>query len=172
LGNGGNALDFHIACELGRILETARDTTCIVLSRDKGFDPLLLHLNGNGLTCHRIDDMDSLVAKFGAAESGYRFGDVVCPHCRKSSTIEHHGGRWCTNCGRFASPPEPGYEAANARSSSIFARSGSAPHLCLVPSSQRYVRRDLRRRRVDVRRMRFAVRGVGMPTASQVDFDC
>jgi PIN domain len=93
-GTGGNALDFHIACELGRIFETARDTVCIVLSRDKGFDPSLLHLNSSGLSCHRLDDMAAVVAQFC---------EVVCPRCKKSSTIEHHGGRWCTNCGRFAS---------------------------------------------------------------------
>lgn len=40
-GAGKNALDFHIAFELGRTFETAPDTQCFVLSGDKGFDPLL-----------------------------------------------------------------------------------------------------------------------------------
>jgi len=40
-GAGKNALDFHIAFELGRTFETAPDTECFVLSGDKGFDPLL-----------------------------------------------------------------------------------------------------------------------------------
>ena len=54
-GSGKNALDFHIAFHLGRTFETSRDTVCIVVSRDKGFDPLLLHLNNNGLQCRRIE---------------------------------------------------------------------------------------------------------------------
>ncbi len=32
---------------------------------------------------------------------------TVCEKCKKASTIEHNGGRWCTNCGKFASPPDP-----------------------------------------------------------------
>jgi hypothetical protein len=31
----------------------------------------------------------------------------VCPFCKKASTIEHHGGYWCSNCGRFAKAPDP-----------------------------------------------------------------
>ena len=52
-GSGKNALDFHIAFQLGRIIETEPETECIVLSADKGFDPLLSHLNKNGLICRR-----------------------------------------------------------------------------------------------------------------------
>src|SRR4051812_2277324 len=50
-GAGKNALDFHIAFELGRVFEAEQDTNCIVLSRDKGFDPLLKYLNKSGLKC-------------------------------------------------------------------------------------------------------------------------
>ena len=50
-GNGKNALDFHIGFHLGRTFETERETECIVLSKDKGFDPLLVHLNENRLSC-------------------------------------------------------------------------------------------------------------------------
>lgn len=56
-GNGSNALDFHIACHLGRVLETSPQLHCIVLSKDKGFDPLLRHLNKTGLKCKRINSM-------------------------------------------------------------------------------------------------------------------
>ena len=41
-GTGRNALDFYIAFQLGRTFETAPDTECIVLSKDKGYDRLLL----------------------------------------------------------------------------------------------------------------------------------
>ena len=38
-GSGKNALDFHIAFQLGRTIETAPVTECFVLSRDKGSEP-------------------------------------------------------------------------------------------------------------------------------------
>lgn len=52
--SGHNALDFFIACELGRVQAAANGTTCTVLSNDKGFDPLLRHLNAVGVPCQRI----------------------------------------------------------------------------------------------------------------------
>lgn len=90
-GNGKNALDFHIAFHLGRTFEAAPKTSCIVLSKDKGFDPLISHLNKSGLTCRRINSMEEL----------------FCSRCKKTGTIEHNGGRWCSNCGTFISPPDP-----------------------------------------------------------------
>jgi len=62
-GNGNNALDFHIACELGRILERSPNVECTVLSKDKGFDPLLSHLNKSGLKCARINSLIELGSK-------------------------------------------------------------------------------------------------------------
>lgn len=56
-GNGSNALDFYIACQLGRTMERTPGVKCIVLSKDKGFDPLLRHLNKNGLKCSRINSL-------------------------------------------------------------------------------------------------------------------
>ena len=62
-GNGSNALDFHIAMELGRILEKSNKPECIVLSKDKGFDPLLKFLNKAGLTCTRLNSLLELGSK-------------------------------------------------------------------------------------------------------------
>lgn len=62
-GNGSNALDFHIACHLGRVLEKAPQVHCIVLSKDKGFDPLLRQLNKFGLKCKRINSLLELDPK-------------------------------------------------------------------------------------------------------------
>jgi len=106
-GTGKNALDFHIAFHLGRTFETAPETECIVLSKDKGYDPLLVHLNKNGLTCRRVVSLEQLLPEVPVASAEPDAGQVVCRRCGKSSTIEHHGGQWCTNCGSFASPPDP-----------------------------------------------------------------
>jgi hypothetical protein len=110
-GEGKNALDFHIAFHLGRVFETKSDTVCIVISRDKGYDALLQHLNNNGLCCRRVDSFADLEA--ATTSAGHVDGEaadpeaVVCKRCRKRKAIELHGGRWCTNCGSFASPPDP-----------------------------------------------------------------
>jgi hypothetical protein len=106
-GSGRNALDFHIAFHLGRTFETAPQTGCFVLSRDKGFDPLLLHLNKNGVKCRRIEALEELLPAAVPHPKLPSEPEVACRRCGKSNTIEHHGGRWCTNCGCFASPPNP-----------------------------------------------------------------
>lgn len=67
-GEGRNALDFFIACHLGRVMERAPGTECIVLSKDKGFDPLLRQLNAAGLVCRRINSLQELRP---AAASGH-----------------------------------------------------------------------------------------------------
>jgi uncharacterized CHY-type Zn-finger protein len=108
-GFGKNALDFHIAFKLGQIFETAPDTHCYILSADQGFDPLLKHLNENGLNCRRVESILDLPKKVASIKYGLNQGNpelTICGQCKKSSTIEHNGGRWCTNCGRFASPPD------------------------------------------------------------------
>lgn len=62
-GNGSNALDFYIAMQLGRILEKSSKLECIVLSKDKGFDPLLRYLNKVGLKCQRLNSLLELDSK-------------------------------------------------------------------------------------------------------------
>lgn len=104
-GTGKNALDFHIAFQLGRTIEIEPQTECFVLSKDKGFDPLLSHLNKNGLKCSRIASLEELAPLFATIPSSPK--DVNCRRCGKASTIEHHGGLWCTNCGCFASAADP-----------------------------------------------------------------
>lgn len=124
-GSGKNALDFHIAFQLGRTIETAPHTECFVLSKDKGFDPLLSHLNKNGLQCRRVSCITDILPQQESQTSNPEMGtsiaevipnkhaqapmpeEVLCGRCGKASTIEHHGGRWCSNCGCFSRPPNP-----------------------------------------------------------------
>lgn len=68
-GNGSNALDFHIACHLGRVLERSPQLHCTVLSKDKGFDPLLRHLKKTGLKCKRINSLLELDPEFPRSEN-------------------------------------------------------------------------------------------------------
>lgn len=56
-GSGSNALDFHIAYYLGEL--TAKDPKAQfhVISKDKGFDPLIRHLKGKGVEVRRETDL-------------------------------------------------------------------------------------------------------------------
>ncbi len=117
-GDGKNSLDFHIAFTLGRVFESYADTNCFILSSDKGFDPLIKHLESNNFKCKRIESIAELplvsIAKAPNKKPNIKYELnvdnpelTICRYCKKTSTIEHNGGRWCTNCGKFASPPDP-----------------------------------------------------------------
>jgi hypothetical protein len=56
-GTGSNALDFHIAYSLGRMSMENADQECIILSKDKGFDPLISFINKGTLSCRRINSI-------------------------------------------------------------------------------------------------------------------
>jgi hypothetical protein len=57
-GQGKNALDFHIAFYMGELLQKEATTKCIVLSKDKGFDPLVNHLIGRGFDVSRVATLE------------------------------------------------------------------------------------------------------------------
>lgn len=103
-GTGKNALDFHIAFHLGRVIERSPATKCFILSKDTGFDPLIAHLNKSGLSCSRITDLMDLVELPSFLDNEHSAGPL-CGRCCRPGTIEHLGGRWCAYCGDFSVPP-------------------------------------------------------------------
>ena len=52
-GVGSNALDFHIAFYLGVLSRQESANRFHIISKDKGFDPLIQHLKGEGLRVQR-----------------------------------------------------------------------------------------------------------------------
>jgi hypothetical protein len=52
-GNGKNALDFHIAYYIGRLATENPGASFHVISKDKGFDPLIKHMKTQGISCQR-----------------------------------------------------------------------------------------------------------------------
>jgi len=58
-GQGSNALDFHIAFMLGHLTSTdnGKAGEYIILSKDKGFDPLLKYLQKEKYNCRRINSL-------------------------------------------------------------------------------------------------------------------
>ena len=61
-GQGKNALDFHIAFYLGEYLARAPETACVILSKDKGFDPLVRHLTRRGFAVRRVGSMSEAIS--------------------------------------------------------------------------------------------------------------
>jgi len=56
-GNGPNALDFHIAYYIGQLVAADPDGYFHIISKDKGFDPLVRHLKGKKIRIRRENDL-------------------------------------------------------------------------------------------------------------------
>src|SRR5258708_5442650 len=69
-GQGKNALDFHIAFYLGEYLARSPGTACVILSKDKGFDPLVRHLTRRGFAVRRANSMSEALGSRGAPAAG------------------------------------------------------------------------------------------------------
>lgn len=59
-GNGNNSLDFHIAFYLGSLVKEDCRTSFVILSKDKGFDPLIAHIQQQQIACRRVDSLCQL----------------------------------------------------------------------------------------------------------------
>lgn len=61
-GNGKNALDFHIAYELGRIFSNDKNAECVIVSKDTGYDPLIENIRKEfgKKSCCRVESMEKL----------------------------------------------------------------------------------------------------------------
>ncbi|MFJ1259947.1 PIN domain-containing protein [Cupriavidus sp. CuC1] len=59
-GAGKNALDFHIAFELGRLSERGECGPVYVLSKDKDYDPLIAHVVTTGMACWRVESLANI----------------------------------------------------------------------------------------------------------------
>lgn len=59
-GNGPNALDFHVAFYIGQLSKENRDGHFHIISKDKGFDPLIQHLESRKIWAKRHKDISEL----------------------------------------------------------------------------------------------------------------
>ncbi len=59
-GNGSNALDFHIAFYLGHLAAEDENAYFHIISRDKGFDPLVDHLKQKKIHVRRHVDLSEI----------------------------------------------------------------------------------------------------------------
>lgn len=56
-GNGQNALDFHIAYYVGALAAKDPDALFHIISKDRGFDPLIQHLKSRKIQIQREKDL-------------------------------------------------------------------------------------------------------------------
>lgn len=61
-GSGRNALDFHLAFYAGRLAAAHPGAAFHLVSRDRGFDPLVVHLREMGHAAHRTPDLPAASA--------------------------------------------------------------------------------------------------------------
>ena len=59
-GNGQNALDFHIAYYIGELAASEPDAHFHIISKDKGFDPLIEHLKERKIRVRREKDIGEI----------------------------------------------------------------------------------------------------------------
>ncbi|MCA1602491.1 MAG: hypothetical protein LC776_12880 [Acidobacteria bacterium] len=70
MGNGTNALDFHIAYYVGRLAAGYPDAYFHIISKDTGFDPLIKHLKDHKIFCQRSAAVTDIpIIKVANAES-------------------------------------------------------------------------------------------------------
>jgi hypothetical protein len=62
-GSGKNALDFHIAYYLGKYAETDPRGVFRIVSKDKGFDPLVEHMRAAGIDCARAENLSTRIVR-------------------------------------------------------------------------------------------------------------
>ncbi|MCO8123845.1 PIN domain-containing protein [Stieleria sp. TO1_6] len=64
-GSGKDALDFHIAFYIGRLSQQFPESRFRILSKDKGFDPLIDHLKQTGINTRRLESIKQ-ITRFSA----------------------------------------------------------------------------------------------------------
>ena len=83
-GVGPNALDFHIAFYLGQIAATEPDAFFHIVSKDKGFDPLVQHLKDRKLFVARAEDVGVIpLVKAESAKTPGERSEVVLAKLRQ-----------------------------------------------------------------------------------------
>ena len=97
-GNGPNALDFHIAYFLGSRIERDRDSEYVILSKDKGFDPLVRYINKQNVKCRRINSIIEISEPRGSRDHSEEYTKVLenlkkiekAKRPRKRNTLKKH----------------------------------------------------------------------------------
>jgi len=83
-GNGSNALDFHVAFYIGQLAAKEPEAYFHIVSKDTGFDPLILHLKSKKILVFRAKDvMDIPIVKAANAKSPAEKLAVIVGHLKR-----------------------------------------------------------------------------------------
>ena len=89
---GRNALDFVLACELGRQSQLDSSGYFHILSKDKGFDALILYLKGKGILAARRESFCEIPALMNHEERlaliSLRYREKLTSRPAKRKTLE------------------------------------------------------------------------------------
>ena len=122
-GQGKNALDFHIAFYLGEYLARAPDTACVILSKDKGFDPLVRHLTRRGFAVRRANSMPEAL--------GGRIPPAAAP--RSPAAVRGGAGSAASEAGDESGPGAGGRRGRRRGGRAISRREGPGPGAGSLP---------------------------------------
>lgn len=84
-GNGQNALDFHIAYYIGELAAKEPDAYFHIISKDKGFDPLIQHLKSRKVRVQREQDIGEIPL--------LQLSDTTSMDEKISAVVKNLGGR-------------------------------------------------------------------------------
>lgn len=97
-GNGANALDFHIAYYLGNQISKNRNYEYVILSKDKGFDPLVRFITKQNVKCRRINSIIEIAPPLKGDGHNEEFKKILdnlkkiekAKRPRKRNTLKQH----------------------------------------------------------------------------------
>ena len=90
---GKNAVDFHIAFTMGERLGLDPDASFHIISKDKGFDPLLAHLRANGRVARRSKGLNALPSLKKAASPKTQEEKIEAIVCNLTARTAGRPGR-------------------------------------------------------------------------------
>lgn len=86
-GNGSNALDFHIAFYIGQLAVQEPDSYFHIISKDAGFDPLILHLKSKKiLACRSKAVTDIPIVKASNSNTPLEKLDIIICDLKRRGT--------------------------------------------------------------------------------------
>jgi PIN domain len=85
-GSGPDAVDFHIAFYIGRLAAAHPGATFNIISKDRGFDPLVKHLSALGIGCQRLPEIPVSSASGGTSTAAAKAAGTTKPKVAKEAT--------------------------------------------------------------------------------------
>ncbi len=86
-GSGPDAVDFHIAFYIGRLAAAHPGAAFTIISKDKGFDPLVKHLATLGIGCKRLAEIPGTASASVAAPAKPKASPPAAAKAKVAKTL-------------------------------------------------------------------------------------